>query len=161
MHPSHKPTSTTFLTLIGTLALTLAGCAPPSATVRLAGTKTMNQNELGESAPVNLRLYPLRNDAKFRSATVDALWVGDKDLLGSDLTHEATVATVFPDGDREPSKVVVPLGEGAKWLGVLALYAKSDATDRRVLVLPVADAGSVVITCTGYSVTSDPQKPTK
>jgi type VI secretion system VasD/TssJ family lipoprotein len=161
VHPSRLPFLATFMTLVGLCALTLAGCAPPSATVRLAGTKIMNQNELGESAPVDLRLYPLKNDGKFRSATVDALWVGDKDLLGSDLTHEATIATVFPDGDREPAKVVVQLGEGAKWLGVLALYAKSDATDRRVLVLPVDDAESVIITCIGYSVTIEPQKSKK
>ena len=116
----------------------------------------MNRNELGESAPVKLRFYPLKNDATFRSATVDALWVGDKDLLKADLTHEPTTTSVFPGAmSRDPVQVEVELGDGAKWLGVLALYNKSDATDRRVLILPVDDAESVLITCAGYSITAE------
>ncbi len=146
------------LTAIPLLALALAagGCAAPSATMRVTGDPVMNRNELGESAPVKLRFYPLKNDAAFRQATVDALWVGDKDLLKNDLTHEPTVASVFPGAaSRDPAQVVVPLGDGAHWLGVLALYNRSDATDRRVLILPVDDAESVVITCAGYSITAE------
>jgi len=140
------------------VVLFAVGCAPPRATVRVAGDPVMNRNELGESAPVKLRFYPLRDDATFRSATVDALWVSDQDLLKKDLTHEPTITSVFPGASgRDPVKVEVVLGKGAKWLGVLALYNRSDATDRRVLILPVRDAERMVITCAGYSITAEPR----
>ncbi len=137
-------------------ALALGGCSPPRAAVQLSGMQVMNQNELGESAPVKLRLYPLRSDAKFRAATVDALWVGDEDLLKADLTHAPTITSVFPGGEgRAPGQVEVELGDGAKWLGVLALYSKSDASDRRMLILPIDDAERLVLTCSGYSITAE------
>lgn len=137
-------------------AVAIASCSPPRAAVQVSGMKVMNQNELGESAPVKLRIYPLRNDAKFRSSTADALWMGDEDLLKADLTHAPTVTSVFPGGEgRDPGKVEVELGDGAKFLGVLALYTKSDATDRRMLVLPIDDAERIVVTCSGYSITAE------
>lgn len=145
-----------FLFPLLALALLAGGCADPRATMRVTGDPVMNRNELGESAPVKLRFYPLKHDAVFRQATVDALWIGDKDLLKSDLTHEPTTASVFPGASsRDPVEVEVPLGDGANWLGVLALYNKSDATDRRVLILPIDDAESVVVTCAGYSITAE------
>ena len=145
-----------FLFPLLALALLAGGCADPRATMRVAGDPVMNRNELGESAPVKLRFYPLKSDSAFRSATVDSLWIGDKDLLKADLTHEPTTTSVFPGAtSRDPVQVEVELGDGAKWLGVLALYNKSDATDRRVLILPIDDAEKVVVICAGYSITAE------
>lgn len=156
MHLKSFSLPVSFLVLVTAAGLLATGCAPSRAEVQVSGMQVMNQNELGESAPVKLRLYPLRSDTKFRTSSGDALWTGDEELLRADLTHAPTVTLVSPGGtDRAPTRIEVPLGEGAKWLGVLALYVKSDAIDRRTLVLPIEDADSLIITCSGYSITAE------
>lgn len=156
MHHNFSSLSVFSLVLVAVTGLLATGCAPARAQVQVSGLQVMNQNELGESAPVKLRLYPLRSDAKFRATSGDSLWTGDEELLRADLTHAPTVTLVSPGGtDRTPTRIEVPLGEGAKWLGVLALYVKSDAIDRRTLVLPIEDADRMIITCSGYSITAE------
>lgn len=156
MHYHFSSASVFSLVLVAVTGLLVTGCAPARAQVQVSGLQVMNQNELGESAPVKLRLYPLRSDTKFRATSGDSLWTGDEELLRADLTHAPTVTLVSPGGtDRTPTRIEVPLGEGAKWLGVLALYVKSDAIDRRTLLLPIEDADRMIITCSGYSITAE------
>lgn len=79
--------------------------------------------------------------------------------MASEITVH-NVTTVFPGGDGStPGTVEVELGNGAKWLGVLALYSKYDAADRRILLIPVDDAERLVLTCSGYSITAE--KPSR
>jgi type VI secretion system VasD/TssJ family lipoprotein len=141
-----------YLLLAGFLLLS-AGCGDSRATLQLHGQSPLNANDQGESTPVDVRFYQLKNDAKFRSATVDSLWTDDKKILGDDLLGEPATATVFPGNAADaPVPFTVNLDAQAHFLGVLALYHKADADDHRMLLIPIDDAGKETLLFTGYAV---------
>ncbi len=133
---------------VAILALLLAGCGGPS--VRLRGIAPLNRNVSGESTPVDVRIYPLREQGRFQGAAFEALWTDAEKVLGPDLIAAPTVATVLPGvaGDA-PQRITVQNAGQAQWIGVLALVRKGDGTPR-TLILPVDRAGEGVVELTGY-----------
>lgn len=146
--------------LLFAAALAMAGCSR-TATLQLRGTAPLNLNENGESTPVDVRIYQLKSDARFRKAVFEKLWTKDADALGDDLLVPAKTVSVLPGGAGEPA-AKVELGElatGTNFIGVMAMYGKADAKDNRTLVLPVDDAEKHVIEFSGYSVKLRELKP--
>jgi type VI secretion system VasD/TssJ family lipoprotein len=143
------------LSVIAALAAS-AGCTS-TASLTMRSVAPLNVNEAGESTPVKVRIYCLKNDARFRAATVEALWTGDADVLKDDLLGTRSEAVVRPQGkDDTPVKVSVELPVGTRYIGVLGLYARSDAQDQRTVVLPVAKADGTTLLFTRYAVTVAP-----
>lgn len=130
-----------------------AGCSR-TATLQLRGLAPLNLNDTGESTPVDVRIYQLKDDAAFRRATFEKLWTEDEKVLGQDRLAPPRTESVVPGNPTDQPKRVA-LGEleiGTRFIGIMALYAKTDARDARTLVLPVNDAEKPVIEFSGYGI---------
>ena len=129
----------------------LAACGGPSA-LYFRGVKPMNENDRRESNSVTVRVYQLKDDARFNQATVEKLWTDPKGALADDLVAMKE-AKVFP-GAADDQANKVELGElpnDVRFIGVLALYPKEDEKGPRKLVLPKAETG-VILRFTGYHI---------
>lgn len=132
----------------------IAGCGGPRAvTLPVQGVAPLNPNEAQESTPVNVRIWPLAGADRFKAATVDQLWTDAKGVLGPDLLGDPATFTVFPGAASDPQveqRFEVP--DGTAFLGVLAMYQRSDAQDQRATAIPLADAEDHGLLLTGFSV---------
>lgn len=137
----------TALALLATVACVVGGCG--SATVRVRGIAPMNVNDTDESTPVDVRFFALNADAKFLGAGFETLWSDAPGVLGGDLVGKPVQAAVYPGaaGDA-PTSVTVSTG-GAGWIGIMALYRRSDGLPR-TLAVRVDDADDRVLELTGY-----------
>jgi len=129
----------------------LAACGGPSS-LYYRGVKPMNENDRKESNSVDIRIYQLKDDARFNQATIDKLWSDDKAALADDLVAMKS-ATVFA-GSADDKERLVELGElpeAVRFVGVLALYPKEDDKGPRKLLLPKSELGTV-LRFTGYHI---------
>lgn len=132
------------------LALLVACGGPTSVYVR--GVKPMNENDRKESNSVRIRIYQLKDDARFNQATIDKLWTDAKGALADDM-NAMKEATVYPGGADDPYQTI-ELGElpdAVRFIGILALYPKEDDKGPRKIAIPKAEAGKV-LRFTGYHV---------
>lgn len=139
------------LLLIMSALLVVAGCT--SHRVRVRGVAPMNVNGDGESTPVDVRFYPLRDQARFQAAAFEALWVEGERILASDLAGPVVVATVLPGSAGDPPRRV-DLGVDGRWIGVLALVRRSDGTPRSA-VIPADRLEDAVIEVRGLGLRID------
>jgi type VI secretion system protein VasD len=132
--------------------LVLAGCTVP-VKLQMRGVKPLNENERKENTPVDVRLYQLKDNGRFEQATIDNLWMKDKETLAEDLVAVKTV-TVFPAEPQSAPKVedLGKLDPAIRFIGILALYAKEDEGKPRKVVVPVAEADDVVWEFTGFHI---------
>jgi type VI secretion system VasD/TssJ family lipoprotein len=131
--------------LLTASCLAIASCAPPSVEVR--ALPPVNTNTAGESLPVKIRIYALRDDARFRSAPFADLWSKDREVLGDDRLQDPKVVVVGPTGLRTDPQMVElsELPREARFLGVVALIQHADQPDRRRVIIARNDIGSQVI----------------
>lgn len=144
------------------LLILLVGCSR-SATLQMRGVAPLNLNDAGESTPVDVRIYQLKNDAAFKRATFETLWTEDKKVLGQDYLAGPLTESIVPGNttDKPKSIHIAELEPGTRFIGIMALYGKTDARDARLLVLPIDDAESPVIEFSGYgiSIAGEAKKP--
>ncbi len=135
------------------LLVLLVGCTR-SATLQMRGVAPLNLNDAGESTPVDVRIYQLKDDGAFRRATFEKLWTEDEKVLGQDRLGAPRVESIVPGNHTDQPKriTIAELETGTRFIGVMALYAKADARDARVLVLPVDDTDAAVIEFSGYGI---------
>lgn len=142
------------LPVVAFLAMALTACGGPrSVTLPVRGVSPLNPNEAKESTPVNVRVWPLAGADRFKAATVDQLWTDAKAALGPDLLAAPATFTVFPGGDSDPvveQRLEVP--DSTAFLGVLAMYQRSDAVDQRATVVSIEDAEEHGLVFTGFAV---------
>jgi type VI secretion system VasD/TssJ family lipoprotein len=144
-----KPALAAALALLAALAPSCGG-GPQVLYVR--GVKPMNENDRKESNSVDIRVYQLKDDARFNQATIEKLWTDDKGALGDDLVAMKG-ATVFAGSvdDKERTVELGELPESVRFVGVLALYPKEDDKGSRKLVLPKSEIGTI-LRFTGYHI---------
>lgn len=131
----------------------LVGCSR-TATLQVRGVAPLNVNDAGESTPVDVRIYQLKDDGAFKRATFEKLWTEDDKVLGQDRLAAPRVESIVPGNATDQPKRIA-LGElevGTRFIGIMALYGKTDARDARTLVLPVDDAEDPVIEFSGYGI---------
>jgi len=110
------------------MAAFLGGCPPPwhahdTVEVLVQGGQPLNPDEAGESRPLKVRLYQLKDDARFLSASPMDLALNDEGILEQQLLIRREI-TILP-GQPNPGPAQVSLGErvpGLKFIGVLAQY---------------------------------------
>jgi type VI secretion system VasD/TssJ family lipoprotein len=104
---------------------------------------------------VDIRIFQLKDDARFNQATVDQIWTNPKEVLADDVIAMKQV-TVFPGAaeDKAASFELGDLPDTVRFLGVLALFPKEDDKGPRKLVLPKKDSGTV-IRFTGYHLVAE------
>ena len=140
--------------LVALLAVALTACGGPrNVTLPVRGVSPLNPNEAQESTPVNVRVWPLAGADRFKAATVDQLWTDAKTALGPDLLAAPATFTVFPGSDSDPvveQRLEVP--DSTSFLGILAMYQRSDAVDQRATVVSIDDAEDHGLVFTGFTV---------
>ena len=136
-------------------ACSLVACSSVTR-LRVRGVTPLNVNEANESVPVDVRLYQLKDDARFRNAKAEDLWVKPKEVLADDIVSEKKI-TVFP-GRAEDAPRDVEIGQlppEVRFVGVLALYSKTDDKGPRHLVLPRDEANNRILRFSGYHVVKE------
>lgn len=134
----------------GLVFLVACGGGPTALYVR--GVKPMNENERKESNSVAIRIFQLKDDARFNQATIEKLWTDDKGALADDLVAMKP-SIVYPGSadDKEKDVQLGDLPEAVRFIGILALYPREDDKGPRKIVLPKAQAGTV-LRFTGYHI---------
>ena len=138
----------------------LTGCASTTLTMEFIAIEPVNLNQeegsSTDSRVVDVRIYQLKDDAKFTAGTVDAIWSDAEGTLGDSLVEVKLGESIFPekpDGPRNGKEIVLdPLDSQTKFIGVLALYSYTDDGERKVVV-PVDQADDVLFELTGYHIT--------
>lgn len=135
-------------------SILLSGCGGPrSVDLPVRGVSPLNPNQAQESTPVDVRVWPLAGADRFKAATVDQLWIDPKAALGPDLLGEARSFTVFPGSDVDPAVVQrLEVPSSTRFLGVLAMYQRSDAQDQRAVVAAIDDVEEHGLLLTGFAV---------
>jgi type VI secretion system VasD/TssJ family lipoprotein len=139
------------------LLLLFTGCASTTVTMDFMALKPVNGlgSAEGESRVVEVRIYQLKDDAKFKAATVEALWTNAEETLGEELIEVKLGESIFPeDKAAAVGKEITldPLASGTKFIGVLALFSEKDQGERKVVVT-LDEADDVVFELTGYHIT--------
>jgi type VI secretion system VasD/TssJ family lipoprotein len=126
-------------------SLALVGCGQSPLSVR--AVFPVNVNGEGESLPVKVRIYALRDDARFRSALFSDLWMHDRDALGDDRLQDPKVVIIPPTSPSGlPTNIDLgQLPEHTRFLGIMALYRQADEPDRRRVVLSVDLLGERIV----------------
>ena len=135
----------------------LAACSQPY--VALRSLPPVNRNAEGESLPVKVRLYALKDDARFAAAPFATLWTHDQQVLGDDRLGDPKVV-IIPPGEVQAGKTQIEperhflgeLPEGTRFIGVLCLYPHADEPERRRAVVPVNKLHRTVISLLDSSV---------
>jgi type VI secretion system VasD/TssJ family lipoprotein len=136
------------------LSLPLAGCA--SQAIRLRGVAPLNRNAEGESTPVDIRIYSLRDDDAFSRAGFAALWTTPGAALGGELQGQPRTVTVLPGEAGElPQTVMI---DASPWVGVQALVRREDSLPRTLLI-PAERLPGAVIEVTGYGLRLAGEQP--
>lgn len=152
MKPSSAPIPFALVAVLA--AALLAGCGGPrTVELPVRGVSPLNPNEAQESTPVDVRVWALAGADRFKAATVDQLWIDAKGTLGSDLLDDPRSFTVFPGAAGDPAvlqRLEVPAS--TKFIGVLAMYQRSDAQDQRATVAPIEVVEKHGLVLTGFSV---------
>ena len=145
------------LLTLSTALTILAGCTATSVTMEFRAIKPVNQLEegsAGDSRVVEVRLYQLKDDAKFQAATVDEVWTNAEEALGDSLIEVKLGESIFPEdkAQAEGKQITIdPLDANTKFIGILALFSNSDDGDRKVVVT-LDQAEEVLFELTGYHI---------
>ena len=139
------------LVLIAAACL-MAGCTATSVNLKFIAVEPVNELQPGESRNVDVRVYQLKDEAKFKAATVDELWVNAETVLAEQLIEVKLGESIYPEKPGAPKGreiIIDPLKPECKFIGVLALFQTGDEVGERKLVVPVKEAGSVTFELTG------------
>jgi type VI secretion system protein VasD len=119
----------------GLMSLTLAGCAtnsPKAYEVKSEAGTIMNRDASGKPLSVAMRIYQLRDATEFSKLTFDTVASGrpESELLGQDLLSQNEIILV-PGGKHVAND---KLQDGAKYVGVIALFRQPDPHYWRFLI---------------------------
>ncbi len=124
------PRCSRFLPIVILAALTtvLGGCAP-RLQVDLAAGSALNPGPEGESLPVLVRLYQLKDRHSFEQLELASLARDESQALG---TWQAQHEVVLKPGQRR--RLDLPMADEAEHLAVAALYQDTDSEQWRAVV---------------------------
>jgi type VI secretion system VasD/TssJ family lipoprotein len=140
------------LLMLASFAL-IAGCGGPT-TLYVRGLEPLNVNEKSESTSVDIRIFQLKDDAAFMNKPFDQLWENKGEILGADKLTDPKQITVY-GGPATAEPMPIELGDlnkDCRFIGIMALYPKSDGKGSQRVVVAASDAGSVTFELTGYRI---------
>lgn len=151
------------MTRFAAMACVLAGlvaCSGSTAVTLKPGEK-MNPNSAGQSAPVSIKIFQLKDDAKFNKADFEELWNKADEVLGDDklgdpkeLVLEPRKPTDKPDAVVKKEYKEEDLKPETRYFGVAALFTpdqikKEDQVKWKKVVLR-DEVGSFIFQLDGY-----------
>jgi type VI secretion system protein VasD len=137
------------------MAAVLTGCAAKSVNMRLVGVAPLNEAQAGESRPVRVRIFQLRDDETFMRANMEQLWVDPSQALANSMIGVPIEVNIFPeDADQNPAgrPVEVPISQETRFIGVFAMYDNTAEDSQRRRVLSVEQARNARLRLTRYTV---------
>jgi type VI secretion system VasD/TssJ family lipoprotein len=123
-------------------------------TIDVVSIKPVNELN-GQSRVTDIRIYQLKDNAKFDNANIDDLWSNDKEVLGDTLLGEPkTGESLFPEdrNNAQGKKIEIELESQTAYIGILALYSESDEVGKQFVSVPLDKADDVVFELTGYHI---------
>ncbi len=132
----------------------MGGCGAPSP-LAVRAVMPVNLNAEGESLPVRLRLYELKDRSRFMAAAFNDLWLDDRKALGPDRLADPRQVVVQPGraGDEPRRYDLISVAEGTRFIGVMALYPRPGDEDERRAVIALDELGDQVIELSAYQLT--------
>jgi type VI secretion system protein VasD len=91
---------------------------PEPIRISLTASPRLNPGENGESLPITLRIYQLKDTGKLAESTLDRILDNDRSILAEDFVSVQEL-TMYP-GERAAPALV--RGEGATSLAVVAMF---------------------------------------
>ena len=139
--------------LVASLLLA-SGCGAPSPLAVRAVTP-VNLNDEGESLPVRLRIYELKDRSTFMAASFSDLWLDDRKALGADRLADPRHVVVQPgSATDDPRRYdLISVADGTRFIGVMALFVKAGEQDQRRAVIPLDELDDHVIELSAYQLT--------
>jgi type VI secretion system VasD/TssJ family lipoprotein len=134
-------------------ALVLTSCCSHPVRLSAEAVAPLNENDQKQSTPVDFRVYQLKDDFRFRQATLDQLWTQDRQTLDEDLVAVRQV-TVYPDSGAARS-MVIQLGvlpHSVRFIGVVANFRKASEQGTPKVLISAGEAADRVLRFTGYRV---------
>lgn len=136
------------------LGLCFAGCASTTIDLKFVSIEPVNVDE-GKSRVVDIRIYQLKDAAKWDASTAAAIWDDPKAALGDSLIEVKQGESIFPEkADTAQGKVITldPLSAECKFIGIVAQFGSEDTVGKPFIVATVDEADDVVFRLTGYHI---------
>lgn len=137
----------------------VAGCAATSVTLDVVAIKPVNEfdgnSRVAESRPTEIRIYQLKDNAKFDNASAEDVWSNAEETLGDTLLGvPKTGESIFPEdrANAQGKQITLELESQTAYIGVIAGFSKTDELEQRFVSVPVDQAGDVLFELTGYHI---------
>jgi type VI secretion system VasD/TssJ family lipoprotein len=143
--------------MMGALLL-LAGCTVTSVDLHFEAIEPVNKEsaDATESGVVQVRIFQLKDKAKFEQAESEDIWNNPDQTLGGDLIQAIDGDPIYPekpDGNAFGKTIKIdPLNSETKFIGVLAMMYQKDDVGKRHVAVTIEEADDVVFRITGYHV---------
>ena len=106
--------------------------AKTKTSMTLTATADINPNDARRPSPIVVRVYQLRTDAAFTSASFRALYDDEKATLGAELITRDE----YELGPNERREVEVTLATDTRFVGAIAAFWNTDAEWRALTAVP-------------------------
>jgi len=143
-----SPFCLTGFLVCGLLVATLGGCRKKILPLGQPGPVRVDvlvrtPADLNSGHAVVFRVYPLRNDVKFREATTETFWQNDEKALDKDLLGTKFEFTLYPNTTKVLNMKVAP---ETKFLGFAADFYNPDASRwHQVITLAAARSKNTIV----------------
>jgi type VI secretion system VasD/TssJ family lipoprotein len=140
------------------LLLLCTGCTVTSVDLKFEAIEPVNKLNPDDekSRVVQMRIFQLKDRAKFDSAETEAIWDKPDETLGGDVLQVFDADPIYPekpDGQVFGKKITVsPLNADTKFIGILALINQKDDVGKRHVAVTLEEADDVVFRITGYHI---------
>jgi type VI secretion system protein VasD len=109
--------------------LIIASCTTPLV-IDISAANALNPDAHQHSLPVQVKLFELRDDAAFTSATFHGLWQHEKNVIGPSLLFSKSIM-VNPNSQMT---FILPNYQTAKYFAVMAIYRRPNGNHWRKLI---------------------------
>ena len=131
------------------VAAAAVGCGGPTI-VRFQGIEPLNLNEKGETTPVEVRIFLLKDGGSFNKAQIEQLWGPKyKEVLGGDVVGEPRQVTIYAGAEKKVD--LGPIPAEVRFVGIMGMFGKREEKTERHFAVAKEDADDFLFELTGYT----------
>ena len=129
------------------LLASLSGCSmwrddpEPQLVLNIHAASNINPNIDGKPSPLELRVFQLTDSAAFEQADFLSIYSDEQGVLKAELVLSRHLPSLLPGETR---KEIAPLGNGVKYIGIIAGFANYREAKNQVIYKPVIDDSTVI-----------------
>lgn len=121
------------------VTLFLTGCSfwegedrPLELSVNISAADNINLNADNLSAPVELRIYQLRDSEAFNQASFIDIYNDDQAMLQAAIISKRNLGSLLPDEKRE---ITLPLNPETKYIAIIAAFSNYQNAKNKAILL--------------------------